>query len=47
MIAPGAMKAMHARGGTVFRILEGGRLQVGDPVVVEAAPEAPREDPAG
>ena len=41
-IAPGAMKAMHARGGAVLRILEGGRLQVGDLVVVEA----PREGPA-
>jgi MOSC domain-containing protein YiiM len=41
-IAPGAMKAMHARGGTVFRILEGGPVRVGDPVVVEA----PREEPA-
>jgi MOSC domain-containing protein YiiM len=41
-IAPGAMKAMHARGGTVFRILEGGPVRVGDTVVVAA----PREEPA-
>ncbi|MDU0312964.1 MOSC domain-containing protein [Phycicoccus sp. M110.8] len=41
-IAPGAMKAMHARGGTVFRILEGGPVRVGDLVVVEA----PREERA-
>ncbi|NYG07422.1 MOSC domain-containing protein YiiM [Phycicoccus badiiscoriae] len=36
-IGPGAMKALHARGGTVFRILEGGVVRVGDAVV--------REDP--
>ena len=35
LIAPGAMKALHARGGTVFRILEGGVIRVGDPVVLE------------
>ena len=33
LIGPGAMKALHARGGTVFRILEGGTVRVGDPVV--------------
>jgi MOSC domain-containing protein YiiM len=37
-IGEGAMKAMHDRGGSVFRILEGGPIRVGDPVVVEAAP---------
>ena len=37
LIAPGAMKALHARGGTVFRILEGGLIRVGDPVVREGA----------
>jgi MOSC domain-containing protein YiiM len=36
-IAPGAMKALHARGGTVFRILEGGIIRVGDPVVREGS----------
>ncbi len=36
LIGPGAMKALHARGGTVFRILEGGVVRVGDPVVREA-----------
>ena len=41
LIAPGAMKALHARGGTVFRILEGGVIRVGDPVVQEGAPEGP------
>jgi MOSC domain-containing protein YiiM len=35
LIGPGAMKALHARGGTVFRILEGGVVRVGDPVVRE------------
>ncbi len=36
-IAPGAMKALHARGGTVFRILEGAVVRVGDPVVLEGS----------
>ena len=31
-IGPGAMRAMHARGGTVFRLLAGGTIRVGDPV---------------
>ena len=35
LIGPGAMKALHARGGTAFRILEGGVVRVGDPVVRE------------
>ena len=35
-VGPGAMKALHARGGSVFRVLEGGDIAVGDPVVVEA-----------
>ena len=35
LIGPGAMKALHARGGTVFRIIEGGVIRVGDPVVRE------------
>jgi MOSC domain-containing protein YiiM len=37
VIAPRAMKALHARGGTVFRILEGGVIRVGDPVVREGS----------
>jgi MOSC domain-containing protein YiiM len=37
VIGPGAMKALHARGGTVFRILEGGAIRVGDPVVREGS----------
>lgn len=45
LIGPGAMKALHARGGTVFRILEGGVIRVGDPVVREAPPEASQEGP--
>ena len=31
-IAPGAMKAMHGRGGTVFRLLSSGTIRVGDEV---------------
>ena len=31
---PGAMKALHARGGTVFRLLTSGTISVGDEVVV-------------
>ncbi|SDP36730.1 MOSC domain-containing protein YiiM [Pedococcus dokdonensis] len=37
LIGPGAMKALHGRGGTVFRILEGGVIRVGDPVVREVS----------
>ena len=37
LIGPGAMKALHARGGTVFRILAGGAIRVGDPVVREGS----------
>ena len=37
LIAPGAMKALHSRGGTVFRILESGVIRVGDPVVREGS----------
>jgi MOSC domain-containing protein YiiM len=33
-IAPGAMKALHGRGGSVFRVVESGTIRVGDPVVV-------------
>jgi len=43
LIGPGAMKALHARGGTVFRILEGGVIRVGDPVVREDAQEGSPE----
>ena len=43
LIGPGAMKALHARGGTVLRILEGGVIRVGDPVLREAATEGSRE----
>lgn len=32
-IGPGAARAMHARGGTVFRLLSSGTLSVGDAVV--------------
>ena len=31
-LGPGAMKAMHARGGTVCRLLSSGTIRAGDPV---------------
>ncbi|BBZ33640.1 MOSC domain-containing protein [Mycolicibacterium confluentis] len=31
-IAPGAARAMHARGGSVFRVLTSGQIRVGDDV---------------
>ncbi len=31
-LGPGAMKALHARGGTVFRLLTSGTIRVGDEV---------------
>lgn len=40
-IAPGAMAALHQRGGTVFRVLEGGTISVGDVVVAETTPTPP------
>ena len=39
-VGPGAMRALHARGGAVFRILESGTVRVGDAVEVLPA-EAP------
>jgi len=30
-IGPGAARAMHDRGGSIFRVLESGRIAVGDP----------------
>jgi MOSC domain-containing protein YiiM len=33
-LGPGAMKALHARGGTVFRLLTSGTISVGDEVVL-------------
>ena len=45
LIGPGAMKALHARGGTVFRILEGGVIRVGDPVVREDGRRGRRRAP--
>jgi MOSC domain-containing protein YiiM len=43
-IAPGAMRAMHGRGGTVFRLLSSGTIRVGDAVEVD---DAAGEPPAG
>lgn len=41
-VAPGAMRALHARGGAVFRILESGTIRVGDRVeVLDAEGEGP------
>ena len=36
-IAPGAMRAMHARGGVVCRLLSSGTVRAGDVVVWDAA----------
>ncbi|PVG84186.1 sulfurase [Nocardioides gansuensis] len=36
-IAPGAMKALHRRGGTVCRLLGSGEIRVGDPVILPGA----------
>jgi MOSC domain-containing protein YiiM len=33
-IAPGAAAALRRRGGSVFRVLSGGRVRVGDPFLV-------------
>lgn len=40
-IAPGAMKAMHGRGGTVFRLLSSGTIRVGDAVALHDAAGEP------
>ena len=40
-IGPGAMKAMHGRGGTVFRLLSSGTIRVGDAVEVDGATGEP------
>jgi len=34
----GAQSALRGRGGSIFRVLEGGELRVGDPVVAEDSP---------
>lgn len=39
-IGPGAQAALRRRGGAVCRVLEGGRLELGDPCVVEVTPAA-------
>lgn len=38
-IAPGAARALHDRAGTILRVLEGGDIAVGDPWLVEPAPD--------
>lgn len=40
-IAPGAAAALRRRGGSVCRVLAGGRIRVGDPVVVRPAGTSP------
>ncbi len=40
-IGPGAAAALHARAGTVFRVVEGGPVRVGDPY--EELPFTPAE----
>ena len=37
-LGPGAMKALHARAGTVCRLLTSGTISVGDEVVLDSAP---------
>ncbi|WP_226346753.1 MOSC domain-containing protein [Agilicoccus flavus] len=37
-IGPGAARALHARAGTVFRLLSSGTIRVGDPVDLDAPP---------
>ena len=39
-LGPGAMQAMHGRGGTVCRLLGSGTIRVGDPVRLDPADEA-------
>lgn len=43
-IAPGAMKALHRRGGTVCRLLRSGEIRVGAAVVLPGWP--PGRDPS-
>lgn len=38
-IGAGAQEALRRRAGTIFRALEGGTIQVGDPVVTVRVPE--------
>ncbi|WP_345464586.1 MOSC domain-containing protein [Nocardioides marinquilinus] len=39
-IGPGAQQALRRRGGTIFRVLEGGTIALGDEVVVLEAQDA-------
>ncbi|WGY04438.1 MOSC domain-containing protein [Nocardioides sp. QY071] len=41
-IGAGAQEALRRRAGTVFRVLEGGRIRVGDSVDLVLSPPAPR-----
>lgn len=38
-VGPGAHEALRRRGGSVVRVLAGGTLRIGDPVVVSREPE--------
>lgn len=40
-IAPGAMAALRRRAGSVCRVLSGGRIRVGDPVLIRSAGAQP------
>jgi MOSC domain-containing protein YiiM len=41
-IGAGAQEALRRRAGTVFRVLEGGTVRVGDPVELEVSPPVQR-----
>lgn len=41
-IGAGAQEALRRRAGTVFRVLEGGTIRVGDPVDLAVSPPVPR-----
>ncbi len=44
-LGPGAQAAIRHRGGTVFRVLDGGTIRLGDPVEFGAPDEATKPAP--